>query len=307
MSDQEVLMSLAKVMIAAAWVDGEISQDEINSMKDLLFRLPDMTATDWAELDIYIDSPIDEAERSRLIVGMQKALATGHDKALAFSALDELVTADGVVTDEEQRIVGEIKVAIDKADVGVFKQMGSLLKGPVKRRTQAVAGAPNRELYLDDFIKNRIYYNVNRRLSMVNGNITLTDSEIRKLSLAGGLMARVAFVDGEVSDEEVGMMIDALQEKWNLSETHATIVSEVAVSEIGKGLDYWRLSREFFECTNAQEREQFLDVLFAVADEDGGVSYNETEEIRTIANVLKLTHKQFIDAKLKIPRERRAE
>jgi hypothetical protein len=32
----------------------------------------------------------------------------------------------------------------------------------------------------------------------------------------------------------------------------------------------------------------------------------EIEEIRTIATVLKLSHRQFIDAKLKIPRERRA-
>lgn len=46
-----------------------------------------------------------------------------------------------------------------------------------------------------------------------------------------------------------------------------------------------------------------IDILI---DGDGGVSNDEIEEIRTITNVLKLTHKQFIEAKLKIPRERRA-
>jgi len=49
------------------------------------------------------------------------------------------------------------------------------------------------------------------------------------------------------------------------------------------------------------ERVRFMDVLFAVADGDGRVSHEEIEEIRTIANVQKLSHKQFIDAKLKIP------
>ena len=39
-----------------------------------------------------------------------------------------------------------------------------------------------------------------------------------------------------------------------------------------------------------------MDVLFAVAAGDGGVSYLEIEEIRTIALVLKLTHQQFIAA-----------
>jgi uncharacterized tellurite resistance protein B-like protein len=71
-------------------------------------------------------------------------------------------------------------------------------------------------------------------------------------------------------------------------------------------LDYYRLSRRFFESTTEDERVHFMDALFAVADGDSGVSYEEIEEIRTIAIVLKLTHKQFIDAKLKIPRERRA-
>jgi len=35
------------------------------------------------------------------------------------------------------------------------------------------------------------------------------------------------------------------------------------------------------------------------------VSYEETEDIRLIAKILKLTHKQFIDSKLKIPAEQR--
>ena len=89
-------------------------------------------------------------------------------------------------------------------------------------------------------------------------------------------------------------------EYWHLSALHSALVAEMAVSEIGKGLDYYRMSRQFFESTNEAERLHFLDVLFAVAAGDGGVSYLEIEEIRTIAMVLKLTHKQFIDAKLKI-------
>ncbi|MGB2911413.1 MAG: TerB family tellurite resistance protein, partial [Anaerolineales bacterium] len=60
------------------------------------------------------------------------------------------------------------------------------------------------------------------------------------------------------------------------------------------------------ETTTAEQRVRFLDVLFAVADGDGRVSYEETEEIRLIAKMLKLTHRQFIDAKLKIPSEQRS-
>jgi uncharacterized tellurite resistance protein B-like protein len=101
-------------------------------------------------------------------------------------------------------------------------------------------------------------------------------------------------------------MVNAIKGYWELSDVEAALVAETAVSTITKGMDYYRLSRRFFESTTEDERVRFMDALFAVADADGRVSYEEIEEVRTIATVLKLTHKQFIDAKLKIPRERRA-
>lgn len=119
-------------------------------------------------------------------------------------------------------------------------------------------------------------------------------------------MARVAYVDHEVQEGEFDSMVSAIQSNWDLSDLEAALVAEAAVSTITKGLDYYRLSRQFFENTTEDERVHFMDALFTVADGDGYVSYEEIEEIRTIATVLKLHHKQFIGAKLKIPRERRA-
>ncbi len=43
MANSPVIMALAKVMVAAAWADGDVSLDEVNSLKDLLFHLPEMS------------------------------------------------------------------------------------------------------------------------------------------------------------------------------------------------------------------------------------------------------------------------
>ncbi len=303
MANSKVINALAKVMIAAAWADGSISNDEMNSLKDLLFQLPDMTASDWAELEIYIDSPVGEAERTRLVVELQDALQTPADKSLAVNAIDEMVHADGALSQEEEAVAREIIAAVEDVNVGVFGRMGRLL---VTSRSRAVQDAPNRELYLEDFEKNKIYFNISRRLELDNAEIDLPDRELRKLSLAGGLMARVAYVDRKIQEGEFESMVSAIQTHWKLSDIESALVAEVAVNEIGKDMDYYRLSRGFFESTNEQERVRFLDVLFAVADGDGFVSNAEIEEIRTIATVLKLTHRQFIEAKLKVPGQRRA-
>jgi uncharacterized tellurite resistance protein B-like protein len=306
MAKPNVIKALAKVMIAAAWSDGSVSVEEVNSLKDLLFQLPGMTASDWAELDIYLDAPVGEAERARLVAELQAALATSQDKSLAIATIDEVVSADGEISEEEKSTADEIKSAIQGAHHGVFGKMGKLVGSSVNRRAQAVENAPNRELHLEDFVKNKIFYQVNRRLELGETTIHLPEDKLRKLSLAGGLMARVAYLDREVKEGEIDTMVKAIQANWDIDDLEAALVAEIAVSEIGKGLDYYRLTRQFFESTTEDERVRFLDVLFAVADGDGRVSYSEIEEIRTIANGLKLTHQQFIDAKLRIPPERRA-
>lgn len=300
MANENTIKTIAKVMIAAAWADGIVSPEEINSLKDLLFQLPDMTASDWSELDIYIETPVGEVERIRLEEELFAQLKTPEDKALAIAALNEVVSADGRVSDSERAVLEEIKPMIESADVAILGPLSRLMRGSINRRSQEAVNAPNREVYLEDFTHNKIFYLVSRRLELESEDISVSESVLRKLSLAGGLMAHVAYVDQDVTEAEFDAMADILEAKWGASTVEAALVAEVAVSETSKGLDIYRLSREFFETTTAEQRVRFLDVLFAVADGDGRVSYEETEEIRLIAKMLKLTHRQFIDAKLKI-------
>ncbi len=305
MANTPLIMALAKVIIAAAWADGEVTLDETNSLKDLLFRLPDMTARDWASLEIYIESPVDEADRARLIEELKMNMSSASDKDLVLTSLQELISADGNVTSDEQLVFEEIAGELDEVNVNLFGNMGRLLRGPVQRRSQAL-NTPNRELYLDDFIQNKIYYHLNRRLEAGETELDIPEKELRKLSLAGGLLARVAYVDRDITPGEIDGMAQALQKGWPISPQAANLVVDVATDAIGNNLDYYRLSRSFFECTTETERLAFTDALFEVAAGDGFATHNEIEEIRTIAMVLKLTHKQFIDAKLKIPSEKRS-
>jgi uncharacterized tellurite resistance protein B-like protein len=293
-----VIMALAKVMIAAAWAHGTVSNDEINCLKDLLFQLPEMTASDWSELEIYIDSPVDEAERERLVVDLNRVLSKREDKVLALTMINELASADGEIPDEERAVIEEITEAIEGASTGIFGGLERLLGGSMQRRSQALSKAPNRELYLEDFQKNRIFYSLSRRLQLEQTQIDIPEGELRKLSLAGGLMARVIYTDHQVQEGEFKSTVAAMREYWGISELEATLVAEVAVAEISEGLDYYRLAREFFLTTSEDERVDFIKALYAMASGQGGAPYQETEEIRSISTLLKLTHKQFIEAKL---------
>lgn len=306
MTKTNMTFSLAKVLIAAAWADGKIDHEEINCLKDLLFRMPEMTANDWAKLEIYIESPISESDRAVLVEDLKNALTSQADKSLAMSKLEEVLNADGLVAESEHEIVNKIKTSLEEVNVNIFGRFTRLIQDSIQKRSDVVASTPSREQFLDDFIKNKIFYKVRRRLADEQTVLDLAEAELRKLSLAGGLLAQVAYVDREVSDAEFDAIVDALVTGLGLSREAAVMVAEVSVNEVSKDLDYYRISREFFEATTAEEREDFIELLYVVASGDGMVAHKEMEEIRMIANALKLTHKQFIEAKLKIPREKRA-
>lgn len=301
--ESDLIMALGKVLIAAAWADGVLAPEEVNCLKDLLFQLPKLNAQQWSHLDIYIDSPVSEEERVQLVTDLEALIRTPSEKVLAEQTLEDLVQADAGVSDQERQVVEAIRQQIDRLDVGILASVRGLMQGAIGRRSQALG----REAFLDDFVKNPVYYTLGRKQEA--GELTLpadlTEQDLRKMGLAGGLMAHIASVDRKVTEAEVDTMAKALKTEWGLSPSAAELVARVAVSKTAAEADFYRMSRQFFECTQADEREAFLRVLFQVAAADGQASNDEMETIRTMAQILKLTHKQFIDAKLTIPRELR--
>jgi len=312
MSDRTLILALARVIIATAWVDGEITAEEVNSLKDLLYQLPNigyegglqMSGREWSRLEMYLESPIDAAERQRLIADLQYQLRSNRDKKLVMDALDDMAHIDGDISAAEEALITDIKAAIRDVDVSLFGNLGRLVSGAVSRRSSA-ANAPNRERFFEDFIQNKVFYAVSQRLQRDNINLNLSEKELRRLSLAGGLLARIAHVDEEVVPGEVEAMIAALRAHLGVDEETAVFISEVAISPAAHNLDLLRTARQFASATPRSARVHFLDMLFAVSIADGFAAQDEIEEIRAIAKSMQLTHKEFITAKLKIPHEQR--
>ena len=293
-------------MIAAAWADGELSNTEINALKDLLFALPELTANEWAELEIYMDSPVGAEETDRLLANVLDSIGSQADKRLIMSSITALVESDGRVTDEEASLLAQIEEAVNAKGVGLASRLSKLLSGAGRKRAEAYGSGPTREERLEDYIQNTIYYQVVSDMKSHGVEIDLEEQRVKKLCLAAGLMARIAAVDTTISEQEGKRISALLVSEWELSHPEALLVSEIAVSRTVRGLDYVRLTRSFFECTDAKERRSFLHCLFQIANTSEGTAHHEIEEIRRIAGSLLLSHKDFIQAKFKIPREERS-
>jgi len=305
MSEKRFIMDLAKLVIAAAWVDGELANEEINALKDLLFNLENVTGKEWAQLEIYMDSPVSAEEREALLSRVLEHTRSEQDRKWVVETLENLFRADGVVTKAEQAVLEEITESVSDASTGLLGRLSKLIRGATGKRRDSYASAVQRDAQVDDYIENTIYYQLKSEIENKGIKIDLPDDKVRQLCLAAGLLARISAVDSGISEQEKRTIKDILSAEWGLAQREADIVTAISCDRALQGLDYFRLTRGFFECTTLEQRRSFIKSLFKIANASDKTSYDETEEIRRIATSLKLTHRDFIDAKLTIPDEDR--
>ena len=183
MSDKTFTMDLARLLVAAAWVDGELSNEEINALKDLLFTIPEISGEDWKQIEIYMDSPVTSEEREVLLSRVLTNITSKKDKAFVIETLTRLFQADGKITDEESAVLQEISQVLAKAHTGIFSRMSRMVKTSVKRRNETSKAAAQRESRVDDFIMNTVYYQLESELAAKGIEINLPEQQVRKLCL----------------------------------------------------------------------------------------------------------------------------
>ena len=283
------VLSLLKVLIAAAWADSRITQAEINYLKGL-FRRFHLADSDWLELEPYLENAPSAAVIDSLFKDLLGRIATPSGRDEAVRHLEEILRADANITAEEHDFLEEY--------VFVLKQASSVqllvgrLKGLFQKRSDTVA------TNLDDFIKNKIFFKLQRRLG-----VNQIASNTYRLCLLGGLMGIVAQADGEISAQELEQIRHQLRQsgafEQDALDTLMTIIEEEAV----RGLDRSRLISEYTAQLEFDARVELLDLLFGVAIADGGLTHAELEELRGISAAMNLSHRQYINAKLRVKTE----
>ena len=310
MATRDFILDLGKLMIGIAWIDGRLEQDEINALKELLFLLPDISGEDWMQLELYMTHAVSDAERRDLLDRVLSGIRSSRDKQLVLETLEKLVAVDGndrgAVGDAsrgvpESAFVEDIRQDLEGRSTGLLGHLTAPFRQTLKRK----AGQGTREDRIEDFIKNTIYFQLTSELEQQGRTLSIPETEARKICLAAGLMAHVAWVDNEVCHREREAMSLALRELWNVPGDEARLITEMSQARIMHGLDLVRLTSGFCHHTTIEERKAFLRCLFAIANAAEDTSHAEIETIRQIAKSFELPHQEFIEAKLTIPRQDR--
>jgi len=138
---------------------------------------------------------------------------------------------------------------------------------------------------------------------------TAPDEEIKKartidLSLAVCvLLLEVAHADDKVTEAERDHLHETLEERYNLSQQEAEELIDVAEQTRQKSLDLWSFTNRINETQSEADRRQIMEEIWRIIYADGKLDQHEDYLVKKMANLLRLRHKDMIEAKLKVKRE----
>ena len=123
------------------------------------------------------------------------------------------------------------------------------------------------------------------------------DRDIRVAVCA--LFLEMAYIDGEFSDSEQEDMIGLLKRHYHLSDEHVTELVEASKKELTGSIDLWQFTNLINQDFSRQEKIQIIQMVWQVVYADEKLDKHEDYLIHKLAKLLRLTHKELIDAKLK--------
>jgi uncharacterized tellurite resistance protein B-like protein len=116
---------------------------------------------------------------------------------------------------------------------------------------------------------------------------------------AAVLLVEVARSDHEFSDTERQAVLDSVQSKFSLSPAEARQLLELAELESHSAHDIFQFTSQIDATFDVGQKLRLLEELWRAAYSDTTLHAYEEHLIRRIADLLHLSHSQFIGAKLR--------
>ena len=114
------------------------------------------------------------------------------------------------------------------------------------------------------------------------------------------LFVEMARIDESFSADEMAAVIAILQDKYGLSPENAAAMIAAAEAELEQSVDYWQFARLINANYSMDEKVAIIEMLWRIVYIDGRLDKHEDYLMHKLARLLRLHHKQLIDAKKKV-------
>ncbi len=114
------------------------------------------------------------------------------------------------------------------------------------------------------------------------------------------LLLEIAYADRDFSDEECERIREILRDRFELTPEEVDELLEVAEAARQDSHDLWRFTNQINQSCTPTDKQQIIEEVWRVVYTDGHLSSHEDHLIHRMATLLNLTHRQLIDAKMRV-------
>ena len=114
------------------------------------------------------------------------------------------------------------------------------------------------------------------------------------------LLLEMANIDGKFSDSEKEDILSALKTDYGLSDECAAEITKASNEELKGSTDLWQFTNLINQNYSIEEKIRIIEMIWKLAYTDGKLDKYEDYLVHKLARLLNLTHKQLIEAKLKV-------
>ena len=125
------------------------------------------------------------------------------------------------------------------------------------------------------------------------------DNEERTRIAASIILLEAAHADHECTDEELDHVIETLCSDFDLSRKHAEELLELAHRQRSHAVDLFEFTNHINNEFSRKEKIAVLEAVWRIIHVDGRLDKHEDHFVRKLTHLLRLSHKEMIDAKLK--------
>jgi len=126
------------------------------------------------------------------------------------------------------------------------------------------------------------------------------DKERAVIVAVCALFLEMGRIDETFTEAEMTQVLSLLTEKYDLSREHVDALIKEADRELEESVDLWQFARVINEKYSVAEKEKLIERLWQIVYVDGKMDQHEHYLMNKLSNLLRLSHKQLIDAKLKV-------
>ena len=115
---------------------------------------------------------------------------------------------------------------------------------------------------------------------------------------ASVILLEAAHADHECTEDELEHVIETLCSDFDLSRKHVEDLLELARRERSQAVDLFEFTNHINNEFSREEKKAVLEAVWRIIHIDGQLEKHEDYFVRKLTNLLRLSHKEMIDAKL---------